>query len=137
MPHRYASVKACFGHRGAYARFKALLAEGFCIVSVDYRLARKDTPVRMRDCVIDSKDAVRFLVKNRETLHIDSERVFVFGDSAGGHIAQMLLLSPPGSLAGDADLARERRKRKVEQVSHRRELSHRPARCAKRWDTRE
>jgi len=26
LPHRYASVEACFRHRGAYARFKDLLA---------------------------------------------------------------------------------------------------------------
>lgn len=83
--------------------FKELIGRGFCIVSVDYRLARP--PVRMRDCVIDSKDAIRFLVKNRETMNIDSKQIFVFGDSAGGHIAQMLLLSPPESLVGDAELA--------------------------------
>ena len=59
----------------------------------------------MRDCVIDSKDAVRYLVKNSETLALDPERIFVFGDSAGGHIAQMLLLSPPKMLPGDPDLA--------------------------------
>ena len=85
--------------------FKALTKEGFCIVSVDYRLARKGGEVRMRDCVIDSKDAIRFLVKNSHTLNIDPERVFVFGDSAGGHIAQMALLTPPTSLTGDANLA--------------------------------
>ena len=83
--------------------FKELTKEGFCVVSVDYRLAREQT--RMRDCVIDSKDAIRFLVKNREAMNIDPEQIFVFGDSAGGHIAQMLLLSPPESLAGDVDLA--------------------------------
>jgi acetyl esterase/lipase len=85
--------------------FKALTKEGFCIVSVDYRLARKGGAVRMRDCVIDSKDAIRFLMKNSDTLNIDPEQVFVFGDSAGGHIAQMALLTPPASLTGDADLA--------------------------------
>lgn len=31
LPHRYASVEACFGHRGAYARFKALLAAERCL----------------------------------------------------------------------------------------------------------
>ena len=36
---------------------------------------------------------------------LDSGQVFVFGDSAGGHIAQMLALSSPKSLTGDADLA--------------------------------
>jgi acetyl esterase/lipase len=85
--------------------FKDLTKKGFCIASVDYRLAKKDKQVRMRDCVIDSKDAIRFLVKNSESLNIDPKQVYVFGDSAGGHIAQMLLLSPPESLTGDADLA--------------------------------
>ena len=31
LPHRYASVEACFGHRGAYARFKELLAAERCL----------------------------------------------------------------------------------------------------------
>lgn len=93
--------------RGAFAPlFKELIGHGFCIVSVDYRLCRKGGAIRMRDCVIDSKDAIRYLVKNSEVLSIDPERVFVFGDSAGGQIAQMLLLTPPTSLTGDADLAR-------------------------------
>lgn len=92
--------------RGSFAPlFKELTQKGFCIVSVDYRLTRKGGSVRMRDCVIDSKDAIRFLVKNSTRLSIDPERVFVFGDSAGGHIAQMLLLTPRESLSGDADLA--------------------------------
>ncbi len=93
--------------RGQFASlFKALIKRGFCVVSVDYRLTRKGGTVRMRDCVIDSKDAIRFLVKNSDTLDIDPQRLFVFGDSAGGHIAQMLLLSPPDALTGDAQLAK-------------------------------
>ena len=92
--------------RGSFAvLFKELTKKGFCVVSVDYRLYRKGGPVRMRDCVIDCKDAIRYLVKNRKELSIDPEKLFVFGDSAGGHIAQMLLLTPPEILAGDADLA--------------------------------
>lgn len=85
--------------------FKELLNKGFCVASVDYRLARGGTQVAMRDCVIDSKDAVRYLAKHREALKLDSDRFFVFGDSAGGQIAQMLLLSPHDSLTGDPELA--------------------------------
>lgn len=85
--------------------FKALVKKGFCIVSVDYRLCNKNGKTRMRDCVIDAKDAIRYLVKNSDALKIDPEQLFVFGDSAGGHIAQMLLLSPSETLAGDEDLA--------------------------------
>ena len=59
----------------------------------------------MRDCVIDSKDAIRYLVKNSKALAIDPEKLFVFGDSAGGQIAQMLLLSSSETLPGDGALA--------------------------------
>ena len=31
LPHRYASVEACFHHQGAYARFKELLAAERCL----------------------------------------------------------------------------------------------------------
>ncbi|MDF1737938.1 MAG: alpha/beta hydrolase [Verrucomicrobiales bacterium] len=84
---------------------KDLIDKGFCIVSVDYRLYSKGGTVRMRDCVIDSKDALRYVVKHSKELGIDPDKVFVFGDSAGGQIAQMLLLSPPESLPGDPELA--------------------------------
>ena len=57
------------------------------------------------DCVIDCKDAVRYLSKNSESLEIDPTRIGVMGDSAGGHIAQMLLLTSVNQLSGDAALA--------------------------------
>ncbi|KQC31544.1 lipase [Flagellimonas eckloniae] len=84
--------------------FNALVKKGFCIVSIDYRLYTKGGNVFMRDCVIDSKDAVRYLSKNSEKLGLDTNRFFAFGDSAGGQIAQMLLLSDPETLEGDQDL---------------------------------
>ena len=83
---------------------KELLKNGFCVASVQYRLAKKDSGVAMRDCVIDVKDAVRFLSAHSETLGIDPSKIYTFGDSAGGHLAQMLLLSPPESLKGDPEL---------------------------------
>ena len=60
----------------------------------------------MRDCVIDSKDALRFISAHRKELGIDPNQIFTFGDSAGGHLAQMLLLSPSESLPGDPELAK-------------------------------
>ena len=87
------------------AVFQKLLDHGFAVASVDYRLCKKDSSVTMRDCVIDCKDAARYLAKNRVELNLDPGRFFVMGDSAGGHIAQMLLLSAPKSFPGDAELA--------------------------------
>ncbi len=91
---------------GAFAPvFQQLVKEGFAVAPVSYRLTKKDSNVAIRDCVIDCKDAIRFLAQNSESLGIDPMRVYVMGDSAGGQIAQMLLLSSPGSLPGDPALA--------------------------------
>ena len=90
---------------GSFATvFQQLLDHGFAVASVNYRLCRPDTSVTMRDCVIDSKDAVRYLAKNSESLKLDRTRFFAMGDSAGGQIAQMLLSSPE-TLPGDKELA--------------------------------
>ncbi|MEP3838638.1 MAG: alpha/beta hydrolase [Algibacter sp.] len=96
-------------HGAANASFKtvhlALLEKGFCVVSVSYRLWKKNGTTTMRDCVIDSKDALRYLSKHSEILGVDANRFFSFGDSAGGQISQMLLLAKPEVLKGDPDLA--------------------------------
>lgn len=84
--------------------FGQLIEHGFAVASVNYRLCSKGGAVRMRDCVIDSKDAVRYLARNSDQLQLDPDHFFVMGDSAGGHIAQMLLLTSPDSLSGDETL---------------------------------
>ena len=85
--------------------FGKLLEHGFAVASVNYRLCRPNNSVTMRDCVIDAKDAARYLAKNSEKLKLDRTRFFVMGDSAGGQIAQILLLTSPQTLPGDKALA--------------------------------
>ncbi len=99
------SKKAAAGgnHMGKVVR--GLTARGFCVASIEYRLYKKDSDITIKDCVTDSKDAIRYLVKNNEELSINPNCVFTFGDSAGGQIAQMLLLSSPESLPGAEELA--------------------------------
>lgn len=91
------------GMKGEVTR--GLNEKGFCVVAVQYRLWKKDGNTTMRDCVIDAKDALRFLARHRAQWHVNTDQVFTFGDSAGGQMAQMLLLSPPESLTGDPGLA--------------------------------
>ena len=51
LPHRYASVESCFRHRGAYARFKDLLAAERCLDKW-YAFEAKCTERALRDwCV--------------------------------------------------------------------------------------
>ena len=98
---RYKAASGSFG-----IVFEQLIQQGFAVAPVSYRLAKKGSNVAIRDCVIDCKDAVRYLAKNSESLGIDPMRMFVMGDSAGGHIAQMLLLASPDQLPGDAALSK-------------------------------
>jgi acetyl esterase/lipase len=102
----WAAGTKTIGDRGVrFMGAKALNAQGFCVASVDYRLCTKEGDITVRDCVTDAKDALRFLAKNAASFSLDAERVFTWGDSAGGHLAQMLLLSPPESFPGDPALA--------------------------------
>ncbi|SMP55641.1 Acetyl esterase/lipase [Neorhodopirellula lusitana] len=84
--------------------FRQLADSGFVCVSVDYRLCRKGTGVQMRDCVTDAMDGLRFLNKHHQQYVIDPDRIVVFGDSAGGQLAQMLTCASPAKFPGDQEL---------------------------------
>ena len=86
---------------------RGLTEAGFCVAAVQYRLC-KNGDTSIRDCVTDSMDAVRYLTKQSEARHLDPTRVFTYGDSAGGQLAQMLLLTQPDDFPGAAELAGQR-----------------------------
>jgi acetyl esterase/lipase len=67
-----------------------LAEKGFVAVTISYRLAPKyQFPAAVHDC----KAAVRWLRANAEKYGIDEKRIGVLGDSAGGHLAQLLAVS--------------------------------------------
>jgi acetyl esterase/lipase len=102
----WAAGTKTIGDRGVrFMGVKALNEQGFCVASVEYRLCTPDGNITVRDCVTDAKDALRFLAKQAAKFSIDAEQVFTWGDSAGGHLAQMLLLSAPETFPGDPLLA--------------------------------
>lgn len=80
-----AGSKQGAGHASFGVVHQALLKEGFCVVSVGYRKWSKEGETAMRDCAIDSMDALRFISAYRKELGIDPMRIYTFGDSAGGH----------------------------------------------------
>ena len=64
-----------------------LMAKGFIIVSIDYRLSfDAPFPAQIEDC----KAAVRWLRANAATYHIDPDHIGAWGHSAGGHLAALL-----------------------------------------------
>jgi len=62
-------------------------AVGFCI---HYRLVKADGSVTVADCLADCKSAIRYIREHAEELGIDTDKIIVAGDSAGGHLASCL-----------------------------------------------
>ncbi|HWU57809.1 MAG TPA: alpha/beta hydrolase [Microbacteriaceae bacterium] len=80
----------------ANERVAALAAHGVVVAAVDYRLAPTAVfPAQLHDV----KGALRWLRAHAETLRIDSERIGIWGASAGAYLASLAALSP-----GDAVL---------------------------------
>ena len=84
--------------------FVRVAEKGFVCVSINYRLTKKKG-VLMRGCVTDAMDGLRFLKKNADRYGLDPDRIVVWGDSAGGQLAQMLTYADPNAFVGDESLA--------------------------------
>ncbi|WP_409484838.1 alpha/beta hydrolase fold domain-containing protein [Arsenicicoccus dermatophilus] len=79
-----------------------LLAQGYAVASVNYRLTGEaHFPAQIHDV----KAAIRHLRGEAPRLRLDPERIAVMGESAGGHLAQLAgLLGPTRARAGGPDL---------------------------------
>ena len=64
-----------------------LLAKGFVVASIDYRLAPAN---RWPAQIVDSKCAVRYLRAHASAYGVDPTRIGAWGGSAGGHLVSML-----------------------------------------------
>ncbi len=68
----------------------ALVASGFLVVSVNYRLAPEHPFPAM---IQDVKCAVRYLRAHADEYNLDADRIGAWGNSAGGHLAALLGLT--------------------------------------------
>lgn len=67
--------------------FLALTQNGYAVVSINYRLVHEARfPASLQDC----KAAIRFLKANAQEYCLDSKRMGLAGDSAGGNLVLML-----------------------------------------------
>ena len=79
-----------------------LTARGIACVAVNYRLTSGKSTAY--DCVVDCKDAAKFLLKNAEEFNLDPDRYGVWGGSAGGHLSLMTALGKDEDFSGDPGL---------------------------------
>ena len=77
-----------------------LLDHGYALISVDYRLASRT--LMFPEFIFDVKTAVRWARAHAEEYGFDPERFAMAGDSAGGHLTQMI-----GYTAGHPEYAGE------------------------------
>jgi len=85
--------------------FDALLAKGLAVATIDYRHAREAPfPAALHD----AKAAIRWLRAYSGELGIDPDRVGIWGESAGGHLAVLVGLTAHRSdLEGTIGVATE------------------------------
>jgi acetyl esterase/lipase len=75
---------------------------GFVAATINYRLSREAPfPAALDDC----RCAVRWLRAHAGQYGIDPNRIGVYGNSAGGHLALLLAMMPPTSAAADEPYA--------------------------------
>ncbi len=86
--------------------FQNYTNKGIAVACISYRLASKGGSSAL-DCLIDCKDAARFLAKNAGKYNLDPSRFATTGHSAGGHLSLCTALVPNNHplLMGDPSLA--------------------------------
>jgi acetyl esterase/lipase len=78
------------GDRHSDAALRKLTERGYALASIDYRLASQAKYPAQID---DVREAVSWLVKHAGEYHLDTNRIFAIGASAGGHLSLLLGLS--------------------------------------------
>ncbi|MEO2046919.1 MAG: prolyl oligopeptidase family serine peptidase [Pirellulales bacterium] len=73
-------------HDGSTIKVKQWASFGFFAISIDYRLV-DCTPAPA--CYQDLQCAIRFLHANADKFNIDTERIYLIGQSAGGHMVSL------------------------------------------------
>lgn len=74
--------------KSLYTKFcKDLVERGFCVVNVNYRLMPEyDLETALSDCL----KCTNYVLQNKDKYGVDSNKIFMAGDSAGAHISALL-----------------------------------------------
>jgi acetyl esterase/lipase len=77
--------------------FQSLIDAGIAVAAIDYRHSREAPfPAQLHD----AKAAVRYLRQFADVFGIDEDRIGVWGESAGGHLAALLALTSGSEFEG-------------------------------------
>ncbi len=79
-----------------------ILDAGYAIVAVNYRLLNDNR--HFPTCIVDVKDAIRYVHSVSDTYNFDETNFSLLGNSSGAYIALTSAYSPSGNYYGDYDL---------------------------------
>lgn len=80
-----------------------LMAKQYAVVSINYTLLNDST--HFPSPLEDTKDAVRWVRKNAEQYHFDTNNIGLFGASAGAHLSLMAAYTPDNTYLGNPELS--------------------------------
>ena len=92
---------------------RQMTARGYAVASVEYRLSGE---AKYPAAVLDVKAAIRFLRANATRFALNSDRIAVWGSSAGGHLAALVGVTGGVALFDDATLGNATQSSRVQAV---------------------
>ncbi|QXU48951.1 alpha/beta hydrolase [Chryseobacterium sp. D764] len=80
-----------------------LMAKQYAVISINYTLLNDSThfPLPLED----TKDAIRWVRKNADKYHFDTNNIGLFGASAGAHLSLMAAYTPDNTYLGSPELS--------------------------------
>ncbi|WP_312088646.1 alpha/beta hydrolase [Chryseobacterium sp.] len=96
--------KLIYGDNFIENTISKLLDQNFAVISINYRLVTKE--IHFNAPIQDTKDAVRWVRKNSDQYHLDSNNIGMWGDSAGAHLALLSAYTNDNKFVGDSTLSK-------------------------------
>lgn len=88
-----------YGNKEVYQFYCMSLAQrGFTVVNINYRLAPES---RFPSCLEDAESAISYIFAHKDEYPVDTDNIFMVGDSAGAHMAALFCCATTNSEYAD------------------------------------
>ncbi len=78
-----------------------IVNHNFAMINIEYHLSGNGI---YKDALNDISDAIKFIKKNSEKYNIDSKKIVIMGNSAGGHLCSLYAILHPDEISGVINL---------------------------------
>ena len=78
-----------------------IVKHNFAMINIEYHLSGNGI---YKDALNDISDAIKFIKKNGEKYNIDTNKIVIMGNSAGGHLCSLYAILHPNEISGVINL---------------------------------